>query len=147
MEGAMSVEENKELIRRFVDAVNRGDLSVIDNVVADDFVDHSRPFLPPGPAGLRAFYEMMGQAVADLRVTLDDVIADGDKVVVRGSATGRHVGELMGIPATGHEFMLRLIDINRIANGKLVERWAVQDDLGFMRQLGVIPTPEADPAG
>jgi steroid delta-isomerase-like uncharacterized protein len=139
----MSAEAHRALIQRTVDGFNAGDLNIVDTAFSADFVDHSRPFLEPGRAGLRAFSQTIGQAFAHFRVTLDDMIADGDKVVVRGHATGRHVGEFMGIPATGRVFTLNLIDINRIEDGQLAERWAVQDDLGMLQQLGVIAQPTA----
>jgi len=79
-------------------------------------------------------------------VTVDDIVAEGEKVVVRGHITGTHQGELMGIPATGKRATIQFIDINRIANGKIVERWAAQDDMGFLQQLGLIRAPGSPPA-
>lgn len=139
----MSAAEHKALIRRIVDSFNTGDLDTAEPCFSEDFVDHGRPFLPPGRQALRAFYEGMSQAIADFRITVEDMVAEGDRVVVRAVATGRHVGELMGIPATGRQFTLHVIDINRIVDGRIVERWAVQDDLGLLQQLGVIPAPGA----
>ncbi len=137
----MSADANKALVYQFVDAFNRGDLAAIDQFIADDYVDHSRPG-PGGPAGVRQFYTMMHAAFPDISVTIEDAIAEGDKVAVRFTVRGTHQGELMGIPASGRSVTLTGIDINRFANGRLVERWANQDDLGFMQQLGVLPAPE-----
>jgi predicted ester cyclase len=137
----MSVEENTALIHRIVEAVNRGELDVVDELFAADYVDHSRPGLPPGPAGAKAFFALARAAFPDLSVTIAETIAEGDRVAVRGALRGTHRGDFMGIPPTGTRVTVSLIDINRIAGGKLVERWANQDDLGLLRQLGVLPAP------
>jgi predicted ester cyclase len=138
----MSTEANRAVIERFIDGYNLGDLSVIDTFIANEIVDHGRPFLPPGRDAHRAFHETLEAAISDLHIQVDDLIAEGDKVVFRGVVTGRHTGELMGIPATNRTFSLSVIDINRIKDGKIVERWGVQDDLGMLRQLGILPAPE-----
>jgi steroid delta-isomerase-like uncharacterized protein len=138
----MSTESNKAIIERFIDGYNRGDLSILDTLVADTFIDHGRPFLPPGRDALRAFHESLATAISDLHIQIDDLIAEGDKVVFRGVISGRHTGALMGMPATNRPFSLSAIDINLIKHGKIVERWGVQDDLGMLQQLGAIPAPE-----
>jgi steroid delta-isomerase-like uncharacterized protein len=140
----VSAEENKAIIQSVEEALNRGDWDVVDRLFAASYVDHdpSRAGLPPGPEGVKQAWSMFRAAFPDLQVTIEDMIAEGDKVAVRGVVRGTHQGELMGIPPTGKQVTATLIDVNRIESGKLVERWAEQDNLGMMQQLGVIPAPE-----
>ncbi len=136
-------EENKAFIRRVVDAFNQSDFAAVDKYFAPNYVDHERARmgLPPGPAGVKQAWGMFRAAFPNLQGIIEDMIAEGDKVVVRGTFRGTHQGELMGIPPTGKPITVSLIDINRIEGGKLVERWAETDMLGMMQQLGVIPAP------
>lgn len=139
----MSAEEtrNKELVHRAVAAFNLGDWDAVDRLFAADYVDHdpSRPDLPPGPAGVKQAWA----AFPDLEATIEDLVADGDKVAVRGSIRGTHGGDLMGMPPTGRRVTVTLIDVNRIAGGKLAERWAETDTVGLLQQLGAMPGPPA----
>ena len=137
-------EENKAIIRRFIEEVlDKRNLDVTDKYVASDFVDHGAPpGTPPGPEG---FKQMMGEffkAFPDFQYTSHDLIAEGDKVVSRGTFSGTHRGEFMGIAATGKRAEISEIHIARMSGGKLVEHWEASDQLGMMQQLGVIPTPE-----
>lgn len=136
-------EENKAIIQSAVEAFNQGDIEAVDRLFAPDYVDHdpSRASLPSGPESVRQAWSMLRAAFPDFRVTVDDMIAEGDRVAVRGVASGTHRGELMGIPPTGKRVRVALIDINHIENGRLVERWGETDMLGMMRQLGAIPPP------
>jgi predicted ester cyclase len=122
---------------------NRGNISLIDELFAPDFVEHEE--LPPGiPAGREAvkhFSTMFRSAFPDLKAAMDDMIAEGDKVVARGTWSGTHKGEFMGIAPTGKSVSFGVIDIVRIAGGKFVEHWGQIDNLGMMQQLGVIPAP------
>lgn len=140
----MPVTENKALIDRAVDAFNRGDEAAVDALFAAGYVDHdpARAGLPPGPAGVKAAWRQFRTAFPDAEVRISEVVAAGDKVAVRGSIHGTHRGELMGIPPTGQAVTVTLIDVNRIAEGQLVERWAEADMLGLLQQLGAIPAPE-----
>ena len=140
----MPAEENKAIVQRAVEAFNQGDSDAVDELFAADYVDHdpSRAGLPPGPEGVKQAWGAFRAAFPDLQGTIEDMIAEGDKVVVRGAVRGTHRGELMGIPATGKQVTVTLIDINRIEGGKLAERWAETDMLDMMQQLGVIPPPE-----
>lgn len=139
----MPAAENKAIVQSAVEAFNRGDWDAVDRLFAADYVDHdpSRAGLPPGPEGVKQAWSMFRAAFPDLQGTIEDMITEGDKVVVRGVVRGTHQGELMGIPPTGKRVTVTLIDINRIEGGKLVERWAEQDNLGMMQQLGVISQP------
>ena len=137
-------EENKALIRRFYEEVwNDKNLDAIDELVAADSVDHELPpGLPPGREGAKAFVGMYLGAFPDTRITIEDIVAEGDRVVTRWSATGTHTGELMGIPATGKQINVTGLDINRISGGKSAEHWGQFDQMGLMQQLGVVPAPE-----
>ena len=139
----MSAEENKALVRRFVDEVQSGgNIDLIDEICSPEFVNHSTP---PGISadreGIKILTAMFGGAFPNSYFTVEDMVAEGDKVVTRKTFHGTHGGELMGIPPTGRRVTMSLIDIVRISDGKVVEHWSVGDSLGMMQQLGVIPQP------
>lgn len=136
-------DENKAVARRVQEeAFNQGNLAIIDELVSADYVDHD---LPPGfPAGREGFKQMVAMyraAFPDVQMTIEDVVAEGDKVVIRWAAKGTHKGELMGIPPTNKQVTVTGVDINRLAGGKLAEHWGNFDQMGMMQQLGVIPSP------
>jgi len=137
----MSSEENEAIVREAVEAFNQNDLQAVDRLFAAGYVDHdpSRAGMPPGPESVKQAWSMLRAAFPDFQVTVEDVISEGNKVAVRGVAGGTHKGELMGIPPTGRRVTVTLIDINRIENGRLVERWGETNMLGMMQQLGVVP--------
>jgi steroid delta-isomerase-like uncharacterized protein len=140
----MSTEQNKALFRRVMEEVfNRGNVSLVDELLAPDFVEHEE--LPPGiPAGREASKQlstMLRSAFPDFQATIDHLVAEGDKVVARSTWSGTHKGEFMGIAPTGKSVSFGVIDIVRIAGGKLVEHWGLMDNSGMMQQLGVIPAP------
>ena len=135
-------EENKVLNRRIFEAIGNKNLDALDELIAADTVDHVLPpELPPGLDGQKAFIGMFISAFPDIKMTVEDEIAEGDKVVTRWTAAGTHTGELMGIPATGKQVTMKGVDINRFSGGKNVEHWGQLDQMGLMQQLGVIPTP------
>jgi steroid delta-isomerase-like uncharacterized protein len=136
----MSTEENKALDRRLVEeGFSKGNIAVLDELIDKNCVDHSlAPLgLPKGLAGVKQFFTMFRTAFPDLHYTIEDVVAEGDKVVTRATWTGTQRGEFMGMPATNKQVTVSGIDIARWVNGKAVEHWAVQDMLGMMQQLGV----------
>lgn len=135
--------ENKALVRRFYEEVwGNHSLDALDELVTTDAVDHELPpGLPPGREGMKAFLGMFLSAFPDTKMTVEDALAEGDKVATRWSATGTHTGELMGIPATGKQINVTGLDINRISGGKIVEHWGQFDQMGMMQQLGVVPAP------
>lgn len=141
----MSVEKNKSLIRRFYEEVaNKGNMAVVDELIADEYVVHGVPAraeAPPGPEGDKQIFTMYRTAFPDLRFTFEDQIAEGDKVVTRLTIRGTHQGEFMGIAPTNRPITVTGVSIVRIAGGKLVEGWVNIDMLGMMRQLGVVPKP------
>jgi steroid delta-isomerase-like uncharacterized protein len=139
----MSTEENKAIVRRVNDEVwSAGHLDVIDELIADDFVATvvGAPEQIRGPQGFREFVLMYRTAFPDLRITVDEQVAEGETVVTRWTATGTNEGELMGIPATGKQATTAGININRISGGKLVEGWGLFDQLGLLQQIGAVPT-------
>ena len=142
----MSTEENKILVHRFNDEyINAGNLAAADELVAVDIVDHtSPPGLTHGRESHKKVVALFHTAFPDVRWTLEDVIAEGDKVAVRLTMRGTHQGEFFGIPPTGKQVTVSGIHIVRIANGRIAEHWGTNDDLGFLRQLGVLPLIEAD---
>ncbi|UCG69835.1 MAG: ester cyclase, partial [Thermoplasmata archaeon] len=107
--------------------------------VTADFVDHNPPDpnIPKGVEGLKQTFTMFRSAFPDFHATVEDMISEGDRVVTRLTMHGTHKGEFMGIPATGPEIHVPVIDIIRLSNGKAVERWGVEDIAGMMQQLGV----------
>ena len=139
----MSIEKNKEIAARMhEEVVNQKKLSALDDYVAADVVWHDPPpGLAPGMEGFKQFFPMLYAAFPDWHATIEDVIAEGDKVVHRISGHGTHKGEWMGIAATGKHVTTTGILIYRIDNGKIVEEWLQYDVLGVMQQLGAIPAP------
>ena len=126
-------EANKALARRMYEEVNKGNLAIIDELFADDFVEHEEfPGLAPGKDGVRQFFVMMRTAFPDLRLVQEDMMAEGEKVFIRASMTGTHRGEFMGIPATGKQIAVLFADVVRIANGQAVEHWGVTDTGAMM---------------
>ncbi len=137
-------EENKAVVRRFIEEVwNNGNLDVIDELIAENHVDHdpAQAGSPGGPQGARAFVEMYRAAYPDTHIELGELIAEGDLVAGTWTATGTHQGELMGIAPTGRSVTLTGIGVDRVSGGKIVESWANYDALGMLAQLGAIPAP------
>ncbi len=129
----MSTEENKALLRRFYDTVNHQGLAAFDQFIAANAVDHSLPpGVPPTVEGTKMFFGMFHKAFPDLHIHLEDVVAEGDKVIARSHFTGTHQGEFQGIPPTGKQVKVGLFDMVRIANDKMVEHWGLVDALGMM---------------
>ena len=134
----MSTEDNKAIVRRFFEEVfNRQNLAVLDELVSSDFIHHQ-----PGRVlrGAEFFNQVKSRdhflAFPDLHITIEDMIAEGDKVVTRWTARGTHQGEAMGLPPTGNEVTWTGMNFMRVVNGKLVEDWEELDLLGLMQQLG-----------
>ena len=138
----MSVEENKALARRVMaDLVNTGNMTLVDELVAPDFVRHDLGGGPDivGPEGVKLFIAALRAAFPDIQMTIEDIIAEGDKLVVRYTAGGTHSGEFQGIAPTGRKVTWAGINIYRREGGKVVETWQLRDGLGLMQQLGVVP--------
>ena len=139
----MPEEENKTIAQRFNDDVwDRGDEAALEELLDPNFVDHDAlPGQSPDREGHRQILAAFHSAFPDLNVTTEDIVAEGDKVVSRWTARGTHRGELMGIAPTGNGVTIKGIDVLRIAEGRIVERWAQFNDLEVMQQLGAVPVP------
>ena len=137
----MSIEENKVLMSRFLEEVfNKKNLAAIDEFIAPNQIDHTLPpFLPTTPEGTKQAIDMFLKAFPDMHLTIEDMIAEGDKVVIRYTSRGSQRGAFMGIPPTGKQMTVSSIIIARIADGKIVEEWGLDDQMGMLQQLGIIP--------
>ena len=136
----MSLEENKAIIRRLTEAFNKQDLSIMEDLAASDFVDHTRQLR--GWETMKQYVTMVYKHFPDFHVTIEDIIAEGDKVWVLEKCTMTHTVEYRGIAPTGKKLTETLVEIFRIVDGKVVELWCVEDELDFLKQLGVIEYTE-----
>lgn len=140
---AMSTKGNKAILQRIYEVFNAGDLVPLDQLIAADAVDHNPfPGQTPGLEGIKQMFTAFRTAFPDAHQTVEDMIAEGDKVVARVTLTGTQKGAFMGIASTGKKVTVTGIDIVRFANGKAVEHWGNEDDLGMMQQLGALPPME-----
>jgi predicted ester cyclase len=141
----MTAEENKALVRRFFEEIDKGNIAILDELVAEDYIDHSPPpfpGLPPGREGVKQMFRIFQQATPGYH-KIEDQIAEGDKVITRLTSYGKHEGDLPGAPRTGNEMKMTSITIHRIENGKLVEKWAEKDMISLLTQLGIMQ-PQGD---
>lgn len=137
----MSLEDNKKMAMRLYDLLNAGDVDGIGDLVSPDYKEHDPlPGQRTGREGVLDRFSMITTALAP-RFTVEDVVAEGDRVVVRWTNSGTHVGEFAGMPATGKTFSIAGIDIYRIEDSKLCEHWDVVDQLSMLGQLGLLPQP------
>jgi steroid delta-isomerase-like uncharacterized protein len=138
-------EENKALARRSWEVGTEGSLDTLEDalaeVYANGFILHEAGEDIVGIEGLTQFVSMMRSALPDLRITLEDDMAEGDKVITRWIGQGTHQGELMGIAPTGNQVTITGITIHRIEGTKIVEEWSNWDALGLMQQIGAVPSP------
>jgi steroid delta-isomerase-like uncharacterized protein len=138
----MSVDENRALDRRYVtEVLDQGNLDAIDELMAPDYVGHVPGYPPMSRADDRAMLTMLRAAFPDLRFTIEDQIADGDRVMHRLVAQGTHTGAFMGVPPTGRRVTVTGMNVNRIVDGRIAEAWGIIDMLGLLQQIGAIPTP------
>ena len=140
----MSAEESKAIVRRFWGVWEEGNIDLVDELLAPDYINHTPASSdqPTGPEGVKGVVAMFRSAIPDLRVVVEDMIAEGDKVAVRYTLEGTHEGELFGVPPTGQRLSIKSISVERVSDGKIIEHWRVTDSLDMMQQLGAIPTPE-----
>ena len=139
----MSIEENKHIVRRYQEAYNSNNLDALDEVVAAEVLTPKiMPGLPPGLEGAKAVHQTTLLGMPDFRTTIDDLIAEGDKVVARVTMTGTHTGDFWGMPPRGKRVKFTGIYIVRVADGKIVEHWGEEDGVGLLQQLGFMPKPE-----
>ena len=136
----MSSEENKKIVRKSIEVINTKDLSSIEQMVAPDFVDHTRKM--QGSEGLKQFLSMIYKSFPDFHLTIEDIIAEEDKVWVRLTITATHTGEFFGLAPTGKKFTEPSVWIYRIANSKIIEGWDVHDELDFYKKIDAIENTE-----
>jgi steroid delta-isomerase-like uncharacterized protein len=141
-------EANKALVRRWLAEMDKRNLHIVDELVAVDYIDHNPPIpdLAPGREGVKQANALLLTAFPDASHTIEDQIAEGDKVVTRMTVRGTFVGEYLGIPPNGKQITAEGIMIHRVAGGQLVEHWAMADNLRLFQQLGVIPPLEQSEA-
>lgn len=137
-------EDNKGMVRRALEELYaKGKLDLAEELVHAAFVDHepTHPDQPTGPESVKRTVQLLRSAFGDLQFEVEDEIVEGDKVVQRVMMSGRHTGPLLGRESTGKEFAVRHIYIWRIADGKIIEHGGSRDDLGLLRQLGLLSAP------
>jgi len=132
----MSLEENKAIIHRFIEAYNKRKMDLFDDLVASDYVAHTHQI--KGLESLKQLFRAGFNAFPDWHETIEDIIAEGDKVWVRLTYTGTQTGEFRGLAPTGKKITTMGLMIYRIVNGKLVEGWDLSDYLTLLKQLGII---------
>lgn len=142
----MSTALNERLFRRLMEVgFNQGDVDVVDDVVAAGLVEHQRG-LPPGAEGAKETIRTLHHWFSDFSLIVEDLVAEGDMIWARNRAHGVNTGSIMGFPPTGKAMEIDVIDICRFQDGKMTEHWGVPDQLGMLRQLGLLPRPEPVPA-
>jgi len=134
----MSIEANKTVIRQFyTEVVGAGDFSSLDDLVASGYVDHNAEKAGRGPMALRAHVTAMRTTFPDFTIRIEDMVAEGEKVVTRVTGQGTHSGGWMDIPPTGKLVSVRGINIDRLEDGRIAEHWGEADTVGMLRQMGV----------
>lgn len=141
----MSTEENKAIARRWSEELfNQGNLVIADEIVAPTYRRHDPgdPFAVEGPEGVKRLVSMLRAQMPDLHITIEDVIAEGDKVVTRYTTAATDTSGFNGSAPTGKQGKATAIQIFHMVDGKIVESWANRDDLGLLQQRGVVSLPE-----
>jgi steroid delta-isomerase-like uncharacterized protein len=138
---AMTSEQNKTIVRRAFEEPWKGNLDVIDELIATQYIGHDSANPEPlrGPAGVKEFISTYRAAFPDARITVEQQLAEGDLVATRWTGRGTHDGELMGITATGERVTVSGLTISRLEGGKIVEEFQNWDTFGMMQQLGAVP--------
>ena len=136
----MSMESNKDLVRAYFVAFRDRDATWWDRFIAPDFVRHDPglDFEVRGPAGVAKLAEVLHGGLSDIDMRIDEVIAEGDRVLARLRFQGRHTGEFQGVPATGKSVDIAVMDFFRVAGGRLAEHWALMDNLTMLKQIGAV---------
>ena len=133
-------EDAKNVVRRFYSEVSEGNLGVVDELVADDFVEHEEfPGLEPTKEGVKQFFAMFRSAFPDLRMEAHEIVAESDLLCARGTMSGTHKGEFMGMPPSGKHIEIEGFDMLRIRDGQVTEHWGLMDAMTMMQQLGAMP--------
>jgi steroid delta-isomerase-like uncharacterized protein len=140
----MSTEQNKALIQQYMELMNQHNLDAAFANLSPHVIAHNTPpGTPEGIEGVKQFFTMLYDAFPDLQAVLEDIIAEGDRVVIRFTVRGTHTTEFMGASPTGKQVAWGVITIHRIADGKIAEVWNESDMMGMMQQLGLVPPPPA----
>ena len=138
----MSEEHNKHVFRMVIEkAYSKGDLELLDKAFAPNFVEHQAGIVPPTVEGVRRSIVYLRRAFPDLKLTIEEIIADGDKTWARITGRGTHQGPFMGLSPTGRSIVVTVMDVCRFENGQIIEHWGVADRLAVMAQLGGLPQP------
>ena len=132
----MTIESNKTIVQKYIELWSTGNLSIAREVLSEDFVDHTHPQQAPGPESVKQEVKAFREGFPDARITVEQMIAEGDLVAFRFTLRGTHLGTFAGFAPTGKEDILTGVDFIRIADGKMVELWSVQDTFSWVRQLG-----------
>jgi steroid delta-isomerase-like uncharacterized protein len=141
----MAEEASKAIVRRYYEEVfNARNVDLVDVLAAEDYIEHDPfPGQGNGRRDLKARVAAILGAFNPMRFSIEDVVAEGERVVVRWTQTGTQSGNFMGVPPTGKEVTIAGIDIHAVRDGRMAEHWHVVDQLALLQQLGVIPAPSA----
>jgi predicted ester cyclase len=138
----MSQDQNKQVFRRLIEeGFNKGNLSALDALFTTNFKEHQDGMMPPNLDGLKGAIRSLRGFFPDLTLTIEEIMADGDKTWARLTGRGTHRGQFMQWPPTGKTITITVIDICRFENGKIAEHWGVADRLAMMQQIGAFPQP------
>jgi steroid delta-isomerase-like uncharacterized protein len=139
----MSKEANQKALGKFAEAVQTGNFDAFKEVVSPQNIDHDpAPGQVQGPEGYRMLFTGLRTAFPDMSVTLETVVADEESIAFAYTLTGTQTGPLMGYPATGKKIKIRGMQISKFKDGMMVERWGSSDELGMLRQLGILQEPK-----
>ena len=140
MAGAPDLQANKALVRAYFEAIDTGDAAIISRFLAPDYVEHAGAFpnLRPGIDGVHDVFRLSNAAFTNFRHVIEDQVAEGDRVVTRVTATGDHVGDYWGVPATGKTVSMEGIAIHRIADGLIAEHWGKSDLYGLLQRMKAV---------
>jgi steroid delta-isomerase-like uncharacterized protein len=135
-------EDTKALLRRFYAEVSAGNLTVIDETIADDFIEHEEfPGIEPNKEGVKQFFALFRSAFPDLKLEAHEIVVESDLLCARATFSGTHQGEFMGMPPTGKQIKVEGFDMVRFRDGLVTEHWGLMDAMTMMQQLGAIPGP------
>ena len=132
----MSIEANKELVRRYIELWSTGNLALADDILAANYVDHTLPHQAPGPEPVKQEIIAFRTAFPDAHITIEQLIGEGDLIAFRFILRGTHLGTFAGFPPTGKEAILTGTDFIRIVDGKMVELWSTQNTFSWAQQIG-----------
>jgi steroid delta-isomerase-like uncharacterized protein len=137
----MTGEQNKAVVRKVIEeAFNRGNVKVLDELYAPSYREHQFG-MPPNMEGFKASVLGLRAAFPDLKLTIEEMSVEGDKVWIRMTARGTHGGQFMGVPPTGRKMEIAVFDMCRLEDGRITDHWGVPDRFAMMHQIGALPRP------